>query len=205
MAMIPAILVFGVMVWFATRAEDGTQRVDPQAGMPDFTVDEAYSIEGFEYAVYEIKRPDGEAYEWREGIDDKFFIGTSNDLSTVLENASGYATYNTLAQARSALDSMWDAQNDPNAPVGPTGGRAEATHESTTTIDEEGLKRVSSKPKKADLAKEQKGVIVAEGREEGAMLEELDVEIYDGGQMVESYTIEGATVQTGNTDLGGSL
>ena len=205
MAMVPAIMVFGIMVWFATRSESDATVTDPQAGMPDHIIELCYEIEGYAYQVYEIKRPDGTSHA--EGGDKYFYIGTSTDMSSALEGSTGPSFYNTKQKAINALTSMYEAENDPNAPTrGDTTVSGGTEYESTSETLEDGTKITKSKPKKADLSKEQDKTVVAEGREESAMLEDFDVELYDGdGSLVDSYNVQDrAGTVLPPTELGGS-
>ena len=193
------------MLWFASREKLPHEEAQEQYDQRPSTYVKVYDISGFNYCVYRISTPDEEAYETHEGQDDPYFIAEKSDdpMSTILQTAAGYATYQTLDEAKNALDTMYEAMNpaedDPNAPVsGSTTVQGGTRYEST----ESG----GSKAEKADLSKEQEKTFVAEGLEEGATLEELDVQIYDGsGEVVDSYSVETQTVQTGNTDLTGAI
>ena len=65
MAMVPAIMVFGIMVWFATRDSTPVADEEEPDSRPNAYVP-VYDIDGFNYCVYRISTPDGEerpAYE----------------------------------------------------------------------------------------------------------------------------------------------
>ena len=204
MAAIPAVLLFAGMLWFATRDKEGSERPAHEEAQEKYdqrpsSYVPVYDISGFNYCVYRISDPDGAAYAEYEGQDRMYFIAEKTEdpndaMSQILETAAGPALYDTLPQARSALDTLYDAMNPDTgsggSPSGPTSSGP------VYTSNETGGTTVSSP---AELPE---GTITAEGREEGAM---LDVEIYEGGSLVDSYSIENQpTIQT-TTDLGGSL
>ena len=210
MAMVPAVIVFGVMVWFATRKEgeesssNGDQNPRPQGDQRGAKYVKVYSIDGFNYCVYRISQPDGEPFAEYEGQDKLFFIAEKTDppgyrsdpdnaMTNILETSAGPATYQTLQQAKSALDSLHEGMSQARP-------GSQVVYESTST-DEVTSTQIRT------TAETPEGTIEAEGIEEGATMDELDIELYDGdGSLVETYNVQGqaGTVQT-QTDLGGYI
>ena len=208
MAMVPAIMVFGIMVWFATRDSDKLPHEEAQEEYDQRpnTYVPVYEIDGFNYCVYRISDPDGNERPAYEGQDKMFFIAEKSDnaedaMANILTTAAGPATYQTLSQARSALDTLYDAMNPETGGGGGALGPQIGGPTYTSTDDEKGGTVVGTD---AELPE---GTIEAEGIEEGATMNELDVELYDGdGSLVESYNVADR-VGTVNppTNLGGSL
>ena len=136
-----------------------------------------------------------------------YFIAEKADnpqdaMANILTNnsADGYATYDTLAQARAALDSLYNAMN-PDDSSGGGGATGPGAGGPTYTTTEEGATVVGTDAEPAE------GTIEAEGLEEGATMQELDVELYDGdGSLVDSYNVADRAGQVNSpTDLGGRI
>ncbi len=214
MAMVPAVLFFAGMIWFATRDKPVT--VDPEDEKPAHEAAQekydqrpssyvkVYSIPGFNYCVYRISTPDGDAKPDYDGQDRLFFIaektepaGSAGDensaMTNILETSAGPAIYQTLEQAKAALDSLHEGmQNQMSG--------SQVTYESTSTEDVTSTQVGTS-------AEAPQGTIEAEGLEEGATMDELDIELYDGdGSLIDTYNVtdQAGTVKT-TTDLGGYL
>ena len=196
------------MFWLATR-DKTAQRPAHEIAQEEYdqrpsTYVKVYDIDGFDYCVYRISDPDGGAYDEYAGQDKMYFIAEKSDdpISTILETSAGPATYQTLPQARSALDSLHEGMTSRGSMER---GESQIYESASETLDD-GTKITKSKAKKADLSKEQDRIVVAEGREEGAILEEIDVTLYDGdGSITEMDTIETQAVVNQPTDLRSSI
>ena len=213
MAAVPAVLFFAGMLWFATR-DKATVKTDDEKPAHEVAQEQydqrgakyvkVYSIDGFNYCVYRISKPDGTPFAEYDGQDRLFFIAEKtepagyrsdpdNAMTNILETSAGPAIYQTLDQAKSALDSLHEGMSNQMS-------GSQVTYESTST-DEVTSTQVGT------AAEAPEGTIEAEGLEEGATIEGLDIELYDGeGSLIDTYNVtdQAGTVQT-PTDLGGYI